>query len=59
MKNEKDPGRFSLRLPKELYSEIDTLRTERPGNISRNTWIAEAIREKLERDRKIPLRVHQ
>lgn len=58
MKDEKDPGRFSLRIPKELYYEIDLLRTERPGNISRNTWIAEAIREKLDRDRKSQLRMH-
>lgn len=56
MKNEQDTGRINLRLPKGLFDEIDYLRNERPGNISRNTWIAEAVREKLERDRKPQLR---
>ena len=54
--SEKDSGRLNLRLPKELFEEIDFLRSERPGNISRNTWIAEAIKEKLERDKNIQLR---
>lgn len=56
MSNGKDPNRFSLRLKKEILDDIDAKRAERPGNISRNTWIAEAVREKLERDGKAQLR---
>jgi len=56
MNKEKDTARISLRLPKELFNEIDRLRSDRPGNISRNTWIAEAIKEKLERDNKLQLK---
>lgn len=52
MSTEKETSRISLRLPKELFNEIDCLRSTRPGNISRNTWIAEAVKEKLEKDNK-------
>lgn len=43
--------RINLRLPCETFEAIDASRQERPGNISRNTWITEAIEEKLARDR--------
>ena len=56
MNKEKDTARISLRLPKELFDEIDRLRSARPGNISRNTWIAEAVKEKLERDNTLQLK---
>lgn len=56
MDNEKDSNRFSLRLKKELLADIDARRAERSGCISRNTWIAEAIQEKLERDGNVQLR---
>ena len=42
--------RINLRLPAETFDAIDASRTARPGNVSRNTWITEAIEEKLERE---------
>lgn len=42
--------RINLRLPAVLFEAIDQARAGRPGRISRNTWIAEAIGEKLARD---------
>jgi hypothetical protein len=43
--------RINLRLPGETFDAIDAARGARPGNISRNTWITEAIEEKLACDR--------
>lgn len=43
-------GRSSLRLPPELLAAIDAARAKRPGKISRNTWITEAVQEKLRRE---------
>ncbi len=43
--------RINLRLAGETFEAIDSSRQARPGNVSRNTWIAEAIDEKLARDR--------
>lgn len=45
-----DRARQSLRLDAEMWNEIDRARATRMGNISRNTWIAEAVREKLQRE---------
>jgi hypothetical protein len=42
--------RINLRLSGETFEAIDASRNARPGNISRNTWITEAIEEKLARD---------
>lgn len=42
--------RINLRLSSETFDAIDAMRNERPGAISRNTWITEAIEEKLTRD---------
>lgn len=42
--------RINLRLEEEVILKIDAMRRERAGNVSRNTWIAEAIEEKLRRD---------
>jgi hypothetical protein len=42
--------RINLRLSPEMFGAIDHARGVRPGNVSRNTWIAEAIEEKLARD---------
>lgn len=39
-----------IRLEKHLWDGIDWVRSEHPGNISRNTWITEAVLEKLQRD---------
>lgn len=43
--------RINLRLAAETFEAIDASRQARPGTISRNTWITEAIEEKLARDR--------
>jgi hypothetical protein len=45
-----DRGRQSLRLGPEVWTAIDTVRLRRAGSISRNTWITEAIAEKLVRE---------
>ncbi len=42
--------RINLRLSPTMFDAIDDARGARPGNVSRNTWIAEAIEEKLARD---------
>ena len=42
--------RLNLRLPAATFAVIDALRVARPGTISRNTWITEAIEEKLARE---------
>ena len=42
--------RINLRLSPETFEAIDNSRSARPGRLSRNTWIAEAIEEKLSRD---------
>jgi hypothetical protein len=39
-----------LRTPAEVLQAIDANRTRRPGTVSRNTWITEAIHEKLLRE---------
>ncbi|MCP5460034.1 MAG: hypothetical protein H6971_10445 [Gammaproteobacteria bacterium] len=42
--------RINLRLTPDLFAAIDEARAHRPGAISRNTWITEAIQEKLTRE---------
>jgi len=42
--------RRNLRLPAELCNAVDRVRAARPGTVSFNTWIIEAIQEKLTRD---------
>jgi len=42
--------RINLRLPAETFEAIDAARADRPGAVSRNTWITEAIAEKLARE---------
>lgn len=46
----RDLDRINLRLPGETFEAIDGCRAARPGTVSRNTWITEAIAEKLARD---------
>jgi hypothetical protein len=41
-------GRQSLRLEADIWAAIDEARARRPGNITRTTWITEAIIEKLQ-----------
>ena len=48
-----DRGRQSLRLDPEVWTAIDMSRLRRAGSISRNTWITEAIAEKLSREQNI------
>jgi hypothetical protein len=46
--------RTNLRLAGDTFAQIDKACAARPGNVSRNTWIAEAVEEKLARDRAMP-----
>jgi predicted HicB family RNase H-like nuclease len=39
---------FNLRVPESLVAKVDALRKRRTGKISRNTWILEAIEDKVE-----------
>ena len=41
---------FNLRVPESLVAKVDALRKRRAGKISRNTWILEAIEDKVERE---------
>jgi hypothetical protein len=41
---------FNLRVPESLVAKVDALRKRRTGKISRNTWILEAIEDKLARE---------
>ena len=41
---------FNLRVPESLVEKVDTLRKRRTGKISRNTWILEAIEDKIKRE---------
>ena len=43
--------RINLRLAGDTFAAIDAARLARPGNVSRTTWIAEAIEERLARER--------
>lgn len=45
-----DLDRANLRLSTETFRAIDAACAARPGRISRNTWITEAIEEKLARE---------
>ncbi len=47
----RDLDRINLRLAGRTFSAIDAACAARPGNVSRNTWIAEAVEEKLARER--------
>jgi hypothetical protein len=44
-----DRARQNLRLNPDMWTAIDAARLRRPGSVSRNTWISEAIVEKLAR----------
>jgi len=39
--------RFTLRIPRNIIQEIDVLRNQKVGKFSRNSWILEAICEKI------------
>jgi hypothetical protein len=40
----------SIRVPTSALEKIDELRKKRVGNVSRNTWILEAIEDKIEKE---------
>jgi predicted HicB family RNase H-like nuclease len=42
--------RINLRLSPETFTAIDQSRAARPGHVSRNTWLTEAVAEKLARE---------
>jgi len=41
---------FNLRVPESLVAQVDALRKRRTGKISRNTWILEAIEDRIKRE---------
>ena len=43
--------RMNLRLSAETFAQIGDACAARPGNVSLNTWITEAVEEKLARER--------
>jgi metal-responsive CopG/Arc/MetJ family transcriptional regulator len=45
-----EPSRINLRLSADMLATVDAIRIRRAGNVSRNTWIAEAIQEKILRE---------
>jgi len=42
--------RMNLRLPPQMIEAVDAALAQRVGRVSRNTWITEAVQEKLIRD---------
>jgi hypothetical protein len=38
---------FTLRMRRSLVSRVDEAAARRPGSVSRNTWIVEAVAEQL------------
>jgi len=60
MKADRKDSRFSalerinLRLAPEVLEAIDTECSRRAGNVSRNTWIIEAVAERLARLGSLP-----
>lgn len=51
-KSTKPIERLNLRLAPDVFVQIDQARALRLGRVSRNTWIAEAVQEKLARELK-------
>jgi predicted HicB family RNase H-like nuclease len=48
--NQEQERVFNLRVPESLVTAVDALRKQRTGKISRNTWILEAIEDKIKRE---------
>jgi hypothetical protein len=48
--NVRDLDRINLRLSAETFAAIDSARAMRAGHVSRNTWLTEAVQEKLARE---------
>ena len=52
--------RINLRLPAHTFTAIDAARAQRAGHVSRNTWLTEAVQEKLAReDQAAPVTEHR
>jgi hypothetical protein len=51
-KLEDDVTAVTIRVPRSIVNDIDTERVARSVKVPRNTWILEALVEKLQRDRK-------
>lgn len=49
---ENDVAALTIRVPRGIVSDIDSDRIARSVKVPRNTWILEALVEKLQRDRK-------
>jgi hypothetical protein len=47
---ERTEARINFRLPDDMLAEVDALIRHRRIRISRNTWLLEAVQEKLDRD---------
>lgn len=39
---------FTLRMRRSLVAQVDAAAARRPGSVSRNTWITEAVVERLD-----------
>ena len=39
---------FTLRMRRSLVARVDEAAARRPGSVSRNTWITEAVAERLD-----------
>jgi len=48
---EEDVAALTVRVPRELVIDIVRERNGRPVRVPRNTWILEAVVEKLDRER--------
>lgn len=48
--NVRDLDRINLRLSAPTFAAIHQARAARPGHVSRNTWLTEAVEEKLARE---------
>ena len=46
-----DVSRFTIRIPNDLVKMIDKNRGSKVGNVSRNTWILEAIAIRLNQEK--------
>jgi hypothetical protein len=47
---ERAEARINFRLPSDMLAEVDAAIKHRRIRISRNTWLLEAVQEKLDRD---------
>ncbi|MDF1586679.1 hypothetical protein PZ740_09825 [Rhodospirillales bacterium YIM 152171] len=49
---DEDVAALTVRVPRALVSDIDQERNARAVRVPRNTWILEAVVEKLDRERR-------